>query len=234
MKVGDTVDLTMNSNQSFIRLTKWLTILMILIIPIQVMIFMFVPMPEDALGFITLMHDNPVMGLLHMDLLYILNNTFLIFFYFLLFMTLNPKNKTMLNIALITGIVGAILYYTSNRSVEMLLLSDKYFSTTDPTLRLSYIAIAESYLDIWKGTAFNTYYVLSAISLILFSIEMLKSSFYKRSTGIIGLISGILMVVPSGFGLVGLIMSLLSLIPWIIFSLMVVIRLSHMETVNVK
>ena len=234
MKVGDTVDLTMNSNQSFIRLTKWLTILMILIIPIQVMIFMFVPMPEDALGFITLMHDNPVMGLLHMDLLYILNNTFLIFFYFLLFMTLNPKNKTMLNIALITGIVGAILYYTSNRSVEMLLLSDKYFSTTDPTLRLSYIAIAESYLDIWKGTAFNTYYVLSAISLILFSIEMLKSSFYKRSTGIIGLISGILMVVPSGFGLVGLIMSLLSLIPWIIFSLMVVIRLSQMETANVK
>ena len=234
MKVGDTVDLTMNSNQSFIRLTKWLTILMILIIPIQVMIFMFVPMPEDALGFITLMHDNPVMGLLHMDLLYILNNTFLIFFYFLLFMTLNPKNKTMLNIALITGIVGAILYYTSNRSVEMLLLSDKYFSTTDPTLRLSYIAIAESYLDIWKGTAFNTYYFLSAISLILFSIEMLKSSFYKRSTDIIGLISGILMVVPSGFGMVGLIMSLLSLIPWIIFSLMVVIRLSQMETANVK
>ena len=234
MKVGDTVDLTMNSNQSFIRLTKWLTILMILIIPIQVMIFMFVPMPEDALGFITLMHDNPVMGLLHMDLLYILNNTFLIFFYFVLFMTLNPQNKTMLNIALITGIVGAILYYTSNRSVEMLLLSDKYFSTTDPTLRLSYIAIAESYLDIWKGTAFNTYYFLSAISLILFSIEMLKSSFYKRSTDIIGLISGILVVVPSGFGMVGLIMSLLSLIPWIIFSLMVVIRLSHMETVNVK
>ena len=141
---------------------------------------MFVPMPEDALGFITLMHDNPVIGLLHMDLLYILNNTFLIFFYFVLFMTLNPKHKSMLNIALITGIVGAILYYTSNRSVEMLLLSDKYFSTTDPTLRLSYIAIAESYLDIWKGTAFNTYYFLSAISLILFSIEMLKSSFYKK------------------------------------------------------
>jgi len=229
MKVGDTVDLTMNSNQGFIRLTKWLIILMILIIPIQVMIFMFVPMPEDALGFITLMHDNPVMGLLHMDLLYILNNTFLIFFYFVLFMTLNPKHKSMFNIALITGIVGAILYYTSNRSVEMLLLSDRYFNTTDPTLRLSYIAIAESYLDIWKGTAFNTYYVLSAISLILFSIEMLKSSFYKRSTGIIGLISGILMVVPSGFGMVGLIMSLLSLIPWIIFSVMVVKRLNQIK-----
>jgi hypothetical protein len=135
----------------------------------------------------------------------------------------------LLNIALITGIVGAILYFTSNRSVEMLLLSDKYFSTSDPTLRLSYVAIAESYLDIWKGTAFNTYYFLSAISLILFSIEMLKSSFYKRSTGIIGLISGISMVVPSGFGMVGLIMSLLYLVPWIIFSVMVVIRLNKIK-----
>ena len=226
------MDLTMNSNQGFIRLTKWLIIMMIMIIPIQVLIFMFVPMPEEALGFITLMHDNPIMGLLHMDLLYIFNNTFLIFFYFALFMTLNPKHKSRLNIALITGIIGAILYYTSNRSVEMLLLSDKYFSTTDLTLRLSYIAIAESYLDIWKGTAFNAYYILSAISLILFCIEMLKSSFYKRSTGIIGLISGILMVVPSGFGIVGLIMSLLSLIPWIIFSVMVVMRLNKIKDGN--
>ena len=232
MKVGDIVDLTINSNQGFIRLTKWLIILMILIIPIQVLIFMLIPMPEDALGFLTLMHDNPIMGLLHMDLMYILNNTFLIFFYFVLFMTLTPKHKTMINIALITGIIGAILYYTSNRSVEMFLLSNRYFNTTDPTLRLSYIAIAESYLDIWKGTTFNTYYVLSAISLILFSIEMLKSSFYKRSTGAIGLISGILMVVPSGFGMVGLIMSLLSLIPWIIFSVMVVISLHKNMDVN--
>jgi hypothetical protein len=41
----------------------------------------------------------------------------------------------------------------------------------------------------------------------------------------VGLILGILMVVPSGFGIVGLIMSIVSLMPWIIFSVMGVIRL---------
>lgn len=228
------MDLSIQSNKALIQCTKCMIILMVLIIPIQVMIFMFSPMPEDGLGFLTLMNNTPLLGLLHMDLLYLFNNTFLIFFYIVLYITLKEKHTALLNIALITGIVGAILYYTSNRSVEMLLLAEKFYSAEDISIKMVYIGIANSYLDIWKGTAFNTYYVLSAISLILFSIVMIKSDVYSKKTGIIGLISGLLMIVPSGFGMVGLIMSLLSLIPWILFSILVVIRLHQYTTYNYK
>ena len=228
------MDLSIQSNKALIQCTKCMIILMVLIIPIQVMIFMISPMPADGLGFLTLMNNNPLLGLLHMDLLYLFNNTFLIFFYIVLYITLKEKHTALLNIALITGIVGAILYYTSNRSVEMLLLAEKFYSAEDISIKMVYIGIANSYLDIWKGTAFNTYYVLSAISLILFSIVMIKSDVYSKKTGIIGLISGLLMIVPSGFGMVGLIMSLLSLIPWILFSILVVIRLHQYTTYNYK
>lgn len=223
------MNLFVKSNLKLIQITKWMIVIMVLIIPIQVLIFAISPMPEDGLGFINLMHENPLLGLLHMDLLYLLNNTFLIFFYFVLYITLKDHLNSILNIALITGIIGAILYFTSNRSVEMFLLSQRFFETQDSTLRSVYLGIAESYLDIWKGTSFNTYYILSAISLILFSIVMIKTDVYSKTTGIIGLISGILMSVPSGFGMIGLTMSLLSLIPWVIFSIMVVLKLNHLE-----
>jgi len=129
---------------------------------------------------------------------------------------------------LITGIIGAILYYASNRSIEMLYLSNRYFETTDATLKIAYLSTASNYLDIWKGTSFNIYYVLSAISLILFSSIILKRSFYTKTTGIIGLMSGVLMIVPSSLGMIGIVFSLLSLIPWVIFSILVMLRLSKM------
>jgi len=64
------MDLSIKANKHLINITKWMILLMILIIPIQVIIFLIVPMPETALGWLELYKDNPVMGLLHMDFLY--------------------------------------------------------------------------------------------------------------------------------------------------------------------
>jgi hypothetical protein len=219
------MDLSLNGNQKFINITKWMILLMVLIIPIQIIIFIIEPMPETTLLWLELFKENPILGLIHMDFLYIINNTFLIFFYFVLYITLRKENNSLLNIALITGIIGAILYYASNQSIEMLYLANKYFETSDISLQSSYLATAESYLDIWKGTSFNIYYVLSAVSLISFSYVMLKHNFYSKTTAIFGLISGFLMIVPSSFGIVGLVFALLSLIPWVSFSFLVMIRL---------
>ncbi|MGD9679342.1 MAG: DUF4386 family protein [Vulcanibacillus sp.] len=227
------MDFQLKSNLTLINLSKWMILGMILIIPIQIAIFIAIPMPETALQWLELFKDQALMGLLHMDILYVLNNTFLVFFYVALYITLKNKTNSLLNIALITGIIGAILYYTSNRSIEMLYLSQRYFATNDLALKSSYLVTAESYLDLWKGTSFNIYYVLSAISLILFSVVMLKYTFYSRATAISGLISGVLMVIPSSVGTIGLIFSLLSLIPWLIFSILVFLKLfSHNKSMS--
>lgn len=223
------MDFQLKSNMTFVQITKWMILGMILIIPIQIAIFIAIPMPETALQWLELFQEQPLMGLLHMDILYVLNNTFLIFLYFVLYMTLKNEKNSLLNFALITGIVGAILYYTSNRCIEMLYLSQRYYSTDNIALQFSYLASAEGYLDLWKGTSFNIYYVLSAVSLILFSVVMLKHKFYSRATSILGLISGILMIIPSSVGMIGLIFSLLSLIPWIIFTILIFFRLAKLK-----
>jgi hypothetical protein len=228
------MDLSIKASKYFINITKWMILLMILIIPIQVIIFLLIPMPETAIEWLELYKDNPVMGLLHMDFLYIINNTFLIFFYFVLFITLKKdKDNSWVNIALITGIIGAILYYVSNRSIEMLYLTNHYYETTDTLIRQSYLANVEIYLDVWKGTAFNIYYVLSAVSLLTFSFIMLKNTFYSRTTAIFGLVSGVLMIVPSSVGMIGMVSALLSLIPWVGFSFLVMKRLFKLKNEEV-
>jgi hypothetical protein len=223
------MDLSFEGNKKLINITKYMILAMILIIPIQLLIFSLTPLPVDALAWLELFKDKPILGLLHMDFLYIINNPFLIFFYFVLYITLKKENNSILNIALITGIIGAVLYYVSNRSIEMLYLANRYYGTTESGFRIAYLATADMYLDIWKGTSFNIYYVLSAISLIGFCFVMIKDNFYSKKTAVFGMVSGVLMIIPSSVGMVGIIFAILSLIPWIGFSILVTIRLFKLD-----
>jgi len=66
----------------------------------------------------------------------------------------------------------------------------------------------------WQGTAFDAYYVLNGVTLILVAAVMLRSPTFGRKTAVVGLTAGVLMVVPSTAGPLGLVCSLLSLVPW--------------------
>ncbi|MGB4408057.1 MAG: hypothetical protein WBI82_14440 [Sphaerochaeta sp.] len=77
--------------------------------------------------------------------------------------------------------------------------------------RANLLTIAEALIFQWKGTAFNIYYVLNGITLITTALVMRNSIFGNR-TATVGLISGLLMVIPSTAGTAGLVCSLLSLI----------------------
>ncbi|MDX9775560.1 MAG: hypothetical protein RBT40_06370, partial [Petrimonas sp.] len=81
----------------------------------------------------------------------------------------------------------------------------------------------------YTGTAFDVYYVFNAITLILISMTMYKSRDFGRSSATWGLVAGIFMIIPSTAGTLGLICSLLSLVPWIVFSVLIGRRLIQMK-----
>lgn len=70
---------------------------------------------------------------------------------------------------------------------------------------------------VMAGTSFNTYYVLNAIGLLLFAFVLLKSPNYRKVIGGFELAAELLMIVPSSASQIGMIFSLLSLLPWIAF-----------------
>jgi uncharacterized membrane protein (GlpM family) len=114
----------------------------------------------------------------------------------------------------------------------MLTLSQHFFSAQQID-QVKYLAAGEALMAGYTGTSFNVYYILNAITLLMYSLAMLKSSCFKKSIGCWGIASGVLMIVPSSAGIVGMIFSLLSLIPWIVFVFMITKYFSKKSKVNI-
>lgn len=214
---------TSGLNQSLaplIKIAGYAAILVILIIPVQIVIFFVWPPPETVDGFFDLFQRNGLLGLISLDLLYLINNAVLILFYLGLYAVLCKENPSLMLIALVVGLVGIASYYSSSIAFEMLDLSNQHHLADSPEIRNQCLASGRTLLAIYKGTAFDVYYVLNAISLLIMSIVILKSRLFSRATGFWGLASGVLMVIPSTAGTLGLIFSIVSLIPWIGFSIL--------------
>lgn len=202
---------------------KWsiaLLLLMIALIPVQVLVFALVPPPTTVIGFFELFHTSLFKGLLSLDLLYIVNNSILAVIYLSLAWHLYKTSPFLILTALLLGSIGVAAYYASNPAFEMMILSGKYYLSSGVELE-RLLSAGEAMLANYEGSAFISYYFLNAISLLLFSIAFYKSNEYPKKIAIFGFISAVLMSIPSGFGLIGMIFSLLSLIPWIVFCLLI-------------
>lgn len=209
-------------------------VLIVAIMIIQVIIFTVWPPPETPQEYFDLFNRNWLLGLLSLDLLYILNNTLLIPLYLALYMALRRHAETPMLIGLILGIAGIAAYYASNTCFEMLTLSRLYAGAAAETQRTVLLGAGQALLTTYKGTAFDIYYVLNAILLLVFSIVMLRSPHFSRATAIIGIADGLLMSIPSTAGTLGMVFALASLVPWAIFSIMVARQLFQLEKSAVR
>lgn len=197
-------------------LTQYLIMAMLLLIPLQIITFVIAPPPNTVEGFFELFRQNPLLGLLSLDLLYLFNNLILAVIYLALFALLYRERPVTLLLALVLGLIGIACYYPSNPSFEMLTLSGRYFLVS-PDRQSIYVAAGEALMAGYAGTTFNVYYVLSTVCLLLFSYAIIKSPEFKKTVGLWGLASGFFMIIPSSAGTIGMIFSLLSLIPWVVF-----------------
>jgi hypothetical protein len=202
--------------QPLFRISWYLSLTMLILIPIQIIIYVIAPPPDTVKGLFELYQQNPFLGLLSLDFLYLLNNIILVVIYIALFVLLYQERPVTVLLALILGLIGIACYYPSNPAFEMLTLSNQYFQALPEQLTI-YLAAGEALMAGYAGTTFNVYYVLSTICLLLFAYSILKSSKFKKTVGFWGLASGFFMIIPSSAGLLGMIFSLLSLIPWVVF-----------------
>jgi hypothetical protein len=202
--------------QPLFRVARYLAFIMLLLIPIQIIVYVIAPPPDTVKGFFELYQQNPFLGLLSLDFLYLFNNIIIVVIYLALSVILFEEKPSVVLLALVLGLIGVACYYPSNPAFEMLTLSNQYF-LAQPEQQITYLAAGEALMAGYTGTTFNVYYVLSALSLLLFAYALIKSHQFKNSIGFWGLISGFFMIIPSSAGTLGLIFSLLSLIPWVIF-----------------
>jgi hypothetical protein len=127
--------------------------------------------------------------------------------------------------ALVLGLVAIAAYYASNPAFEMLSLSGRYAAATSDAQRAALLAAGEAMLAAYTGTAFDVYYVMNGLALLIIAIVALRSSVFGTVAGYLGIVSGFLFLVPSSAGTIGAIFSLGSLVPWAAFLVLVARRL---------
>lgn len=198
------------------KFAYYCSILMLVLVPIQVIVFILSPPPDTTLGFFELYQESALLGLLSLDLIYLFSNLILIPLYIALGLIFYKYNPSYIIMAIFISIISLSSFYPSNPAIEMLTLSKQYFQAA-PQENMIYITAAESLLAGYTGTAYVAYYILGAITLLLFSYTIFKSNAEYKSIGLWGLLSGVFMLIPASFGIVGMTFSLLSLIPWCVF-----------------
>jgi len=191
----------------------------LVLIPIQMVVFFLWPPPNSVIGWFTLFQDNALVGLLDMDLLLIVDYLLLVGVFSALWASLRRANESLMAIALILQLVSTATYFASTVAFEMLSLSNQYGTASTEVERSTFLAAGQAMLATWQGTAFDVSYVLSALAILIVSAVMLRGHHYlfSKTTGYAGLSAGVLALVPPTAGVIGVVFSIVSLVPMVVW-----------------
>jgi hypothetical protein len=202
----------------------WVALASVGLIVLQIGLYVVSPPPTTTAGFFALLQENPVRGLIALDVPYIVSNLLAYLLYFALAVVLWRVSRSGVVVALAFGTLGMAAYMASPRAVEMLTLARAY-ADADEAARPVILATGDGMVATWMGTAFDVYYVFNLVTLLVLALLMWRSDVFTRATATWGLVAAVLMAVPSNFGTVGLVLALASLAPWSVFAVLVWVRL---------
>jgi hypothetical protein len=186
------------------------------LVPIQIAVYVVWPPPSTVGEWFALFQAHGLVGLVDMDLLLIVDNVLLSLTFLALYVALRETSPSLMTIAVALELMAITTYFGSNTAFEMLSLSRQYAAATTEAQRTLALAAGQAMIATWQGSAFNVSYVLGAVAILLFASAMLRSRVFGGVTAWVGLLFGVLSLVPASAGKPGLILAFLSLVPmWI-------------------
>ncbi len=184
---------------------------------LAVIVFIANPPLTTITAWFTLFQRNGLLGLMNLDLLMLVTYVLMGVIYVALYGALHRGHEPVMALATICGLVSIVTYIASNTGFNLLVLSGQYAAATTEAQRATIRAAGQAMLAIWQGTAYDVSYVLGGVAALLIATVMLRSHLFGRVTAYIGLVLGVLMLVPATAGTIGLYMSLISLVPTVIW-----------------
>jgi len=166
--------------------------------PIAITVFGISPPPYDdgAAEWFELLHDSPLLGLVSLDLLFVIVNVLMIPVMLGLYVALRRLSPAYMTLAIATFFVGLAAFLATNPSIEMLSLSDRYANATSEGERIALLGAGESLLAGFEGTAFHLNYILAQLAGIVIGTVILRGSMFGRTIGWLMIIGNAV-----GFGL---------------------------------
>jgi len=199
-------------------------LLMILIIPIQIAIFSMAPPPSTAQGWFETFQNNPLLGLLSFEVLFIIYGALAIPLSLALYTALRRTDPALMALYIALTIVGTAALFSARPALEMLHLSNQYAAASTEAQRAIYLSAGEGLLAIFHGTSYMVSYLLGSITGLILSVVMLRSTIFSKATAYIRIASSVL-----DFGLfipvVGLYISAFSAVLLLVWNIMIARRM---------
>ena len=175
------------------------------------------PIPTTMVGWFDLFDQSWLRGLFAADLMMLASYVLLGVIYVALYGALRRVNPPFMALGTAFAFVGMVAYIAANPAFSMLSLSHQYADATTDAERTALLGAGQAIIANWTGTAFNVAYFMGALFAIIVSIVMLRSNVFSKATGFAGLAMGVLTLVPASAGTVGIVFSLLALVPTMIW-----------------
>jgi Domain of unknown function (DUF4386) len=170
------------------------------LVPVQLAVFMAYPFPDTVAGWFQLLQDNPLAGLVNLDLLLVVDNVLLVVIALALYVALRPTSPSVTTMATGLWLLAIAMFIAANPALEMLALSDQFAAATSEAQRSAAVAAGQALLAGWEGTAFQVGYVLGQLAGIMIGLVMLRSHRFGRaipSTLIVGNLVGFGLYLPT-------------------------------------
>ncbi|MGZ3585515.1 MAG: hypothetical protein ACXVCT_22465 [Ktedonobacterales bacterium] len=184
---------------------------------LAVIVFIANPPPTTITAWFALFQRNGLLGLVNLDLLMLATYVLMGLIYGALYGALHRGHEPVTALATLCGVASIVTYIASNTGFNLLVLSGQYAAATTEAQRAAIRAAGHAMLAIWQGTAYDVSYVLGGVATLLIAAVMLRSHVFGRGTAFVGLVMGVLMLVPATAGTIGLYLSLVSLVPTVIW-----------------
>jgi hypothetical protein len=151
------------------------------LIPIQIAVFIAYPFPDTVAGWFRLLHDNPLAGLVDLDLLLVVDNVLLVVIALAVYVALRQASPSVTTMATGLWLLAIVLVIAANPAVQMLSLSDQFAAATTEAQRSGALAAGQALLAGWEGTAFQVGYVVGQLAGIMLGMVMLRGNLFGRA-----------------------------------------------------
>ena len=199
------------------RIAAVVALLSVAFIIVAGVVLVINPIPTTMVGWFNLFNQSWLRGLFAADLMMLASYVLLGVIYVALYGALRHVNQPFMALGTAFAFVGMVAYIAANPAFSMLSLSHQYADATTDAERTALMGAGQAIIANWTGTAFNVAYFLGALFAIIVSIVMLRSKVFSKATGYAGLAMGVLTLVPASAGTVGIVFSLLALVPTMIW-----------------
>ncbi len=185
----------------------------------------FAPTAAIAESMLRMVETSPVRAFVTLDGLMVIDYVMLGVVYLALYAALRRRSPSLVTLGVGLALIAITLYFAVNPSITMFALGAQYALAPE-----GIVPAAQAALAAFEGTAFIVHYIVMGVAGILVSMAMLRGTEFSRATAVAGILQGAMMLVPVTFGTIGLVFALGSLIPFVVWFVLVGIRLGRMAS----